>query len=403
MKSLKSIIYFLLLLLLIAITEAVAVSAEEHIHFFSELYTAKPTCTERGYTVFSCDCGEAYEGNITDALGHTFSKDVVCFKKATCLGKGEGARYCQRCFTKTDIIYYDKTSHIPETVTVKATTKRNGEKRKECSVCKKNYSKKQINKISSVKLETKTYTYDGKVKTPSVIIKDIKGKKLVKNTDYTLKYQKGRKKTGTYSVKVTFKGNYEGEKTLYFKIIPTAVKNVAATPSISSVHISWDKSKGADGYEIYLKATKLKLIKDTQNLSHTVKKLDGKALKGGTDYVFVIKSYKKTGDRKIYSSSKKIKVSTKPQKARIKKVATSSGKTTVTVAKQNCHGCEILLSTNKSFSNPKKVTLKGKNVNSCTFKNLVRSKKYYVKVRAYVISGGEKYYGYYSEVKTFKA
>lgn len=401
MKPIKNVILTVLLFVVISVS-ASASHASEHEHRYSVLYTARPTCTEKGYTVFSCDCGETYEGEFVNALGHKFSTEVIYYKRATCLVKGEAGRYCQRCYAKTDIIFYDKTPHTPVDVTVKATVKKDGEIRKECSVCKKLYSRKIIDKISSVKLENNTYTYDGKVKTPSVTVKDSKGNKLKNKRDYTLKYQKGRKKTGTYSVKITFKGNYEGEKILYFKIRPTAVKNISAKPSLSSVYLSWDKSKGADGYEIYSKSDKLKLIKDTGKLYYRVNKIGGKKLKSGTEYSFLIKSYKKIGDKKIYSSSKKIKVTVKPQKCRIKKAASSSGGLTVSAVKQNCHGYEFLLSTNKSFSNAKSVRTKGKSKSSYTFKNIIRGKTYYVKARAYITSGGNRYVGYYSEVKMLK-
>lgn len=402
MKRIKSVFSFLFLSFIFIFVTAAIFGAADHEHKYTELYTVKPVCTEKGYTVFSCVCGDSYEGNLTDELGHDFSSEVIYYKKATCLEKGEAGRYCKRCYAKSDITYYDKTPHKPVEVMVKATSKKDGEARKECSVCKKLYSRETISKIASVKLESKTYTYDGKVKTPSVAVKDSKGNKLKNKRDYTVKYQKGRKKTGTYSVKITFKGNYEGEKTLYFKIRPVVVRNLSATPSISSVYLSWDKSKGADGYEIYLKTDKLKLVKDTDKLYYRVNKINGKKLKSGTDYTFLVKSYKKAGDKKLYSASKKIKVTTKPQKCRIKKVSTSSGGITVSAVKQNCHGYEFLLSTNKSFSNPVSVRLKGKSKRSYTFKNTIKGKTYYVKVRAYITSGGESYKGYYSEIKKIK-
>ncbi len=400
MKKIRGITF--IFLLYIISSAAVSLCGAEHSHEFAELYTVKPTCTEKGYTVFSCECGASCEGEIENPLGHNYSKERVYYKKADCTEKGEAGRYCQRCYSKTDIIYYDKTLHKPVERTDKATVKRNGEIRRECSVCKKLYSSKTISKIASVCLDKKTYTYDGKVKKPSVTVKDAKGRVLSENKDYTVVYQKGRKKTGRYSVKITFKGNYEGEKTLYFKIRPTAVKNVTAAPSFSSVCLAWDKSKGAEGYEIYLKSDKTKLIKDTAKLQYTVKKISGKKLKSGNDYTFIIKSYKKAGDTKIYSAEKKIKISTRPQKSRIKKLSSSSGKTTVRAVKQNCHGYEFLLGTNKSFSNALTFRTKGKDNCSYSFRNLVKGKTYFVKVRAYVNSGGEKYVGYYSEVKIFK-
>lgn len=403
MKTVKNILCFLFLVPTVLLFSAAASYGAEHQHDFKELYTAKATCTEKAFTVLYCDCGETDKQITGEALGHNCSEDRVCFKRSTCTEKGEEGRYCLRCYAVTDVVYYKKTSHTPETVVKKATLKRNGEEKKVCSGCDKLYSSKKISKIASVKLEKKVYTYDGKVKTPDVTVKASDGRVLKKDRDYTLKYQKGRKKTGEYSVTITFIGNYEGTKTLRFTIRPTKVKSLSATPSVTSVNLSWKKSKGADGYDIFIKSDKTKLIKSTEKLTSVISKIDGKKLKSGTDYTFVVKSYKKSGNTKIYSSSVKIKVTTKPQKASIRSLTASSGSITLKAAKQSCHGYEVLLSTNKSFSNVERVKVKSKGALTYRFENLTKGKKYYIKIRAYVVSGGEKFCGYYSDVKSIKA
>lgn len=69
----------------------------------------------------------------------------------------------------------------------------------------------------TVLLSTKSYTYNGKVRTPSVTVKD--GSKVLKKaTDYTVSYSSGRKNAGEYNVKVVLKGNYSGSKVVSFKI-----------------------------------------------------------------------------------------------------------------------------------------------------------------------------------------
>ncbi len=73
----------------------------------------------------------------------------------------------------------------------------------------------------NVKLSAASYTYDGRVKTPSVTVKDV-DKLLVENQDYTVQYANGRKNAGTYPVTVMLKGNYEGSKTVYFTITKAA-------------------------------------------------------------------------------------------------------------------------------------------------------------------------------------
>ena len=61
--------------------------------------------------------------------------------------------------------------------------------------------------------------YNGKVKKPEVIATDSNGYELYEGTDYTVKYQSGRKEVGTYTVTVTFKGDYSGTKKLKFNIV----------------------------------------------------------------------------------------------------------------------------------------------------------------------------------------
>lgn len=109
-------------------------------------------------------------------------------------------------------------NHSYSTTTKKATTSANGSITKVCKYCGKK-TVTTIKRVSTVKLSATKYKYNNKVKTPAVIVKDSSGKTLVKNTDYTVTYSSGRRKVGTYNVKVTFKGKYSGTKTLSFKIV----------------------------------------------------------------------------------------------------------------------------------------------------------------------------------------
>ena len=52
------------------------VDAPDHVHSYTES-VVNPTCTEKGYTTFTCACGDSYKGNEVDALGHSFS-DGIC-------------------------------------------------------------------------------------------------------------------------------------------------------------------------------------------------------------------------------------------------------------------------------------------------------------------------------------
>lgn len=70
----------------------------------------------------------------------------------------------------------------------------------------------------TVTLAATSYEYDGAAKTPAVTVK-VGKTTLAKGTDYTVKYDSGRKDPGTYAAKVTLKGNYSGSKTAKFKVV----------------------------------------------------------------------------------------------------------------------------------------------------------------------------------------
>ena len=108
-----------------------------------------------------------------------------------------------------------KHSHSYKTSTTPATLKANGKITKKCSVCGAT-STTTIYKPKTFKLSKTSYTYDKKAKKPKVTIKDSKGK-TISSSYYTVSYS-NNKKVGTAKVKIKFKKNYKGTKTLKFKI-----------------------------------------------------------------------------------------------------------------------------------------------------------------------------------------
>lgn len=55
------------------------ITSNSHTHSYSAVVTA-PTCTEGGYTTYTCDCGSTYTADLTAATGHTDSNGIctVC-------------------------------------------------------------------------------------------------------------------------------------------------------------------------------------------------------------------------------------------------------------------------------------------------------------------------------------
>ncbi len=152
-----------------------------HVHSFDNgRVTKKPTCTRKGVKTYTCACGEKKTEDIP-ALGHDWK------------------------------VY----------PTVKATPSKNG--RMEYRVCQRPEDNatpvvQTIFKASKIRLSKKMYKYDGKKHTPTVRVKDSRGKKIA-SKNYTIRYASGRKKVGTYKVTVTFRGKlYTGKKVLTFRI-----------------------------------------------------------------------------------------------------------------------------------------------------------------------------------------
>ena len=67
----------------------------EHAHNYSAVVTA-PTCTEQGYTTYTCRCGDSYVNAYTNALGHTEVIDEGVAATCTTMGLTEG-KHCSVC------------------------------------------------------------------------------------------------------------------------------------------------------------------------------------------------------------------------------------------------------------------------------------------------------------------
>ena len=61
-----------------------------HVHNYEAVVTA-PTCTEAGYTTYTCACGDSYEADKTAALGHTYEAVVTA---PTCTEAGYTTNVC---------------------------------------------------------------------------------------------------------------------------------------------------------------------------------------------------------------------------------------------------------------------------------------------------------------------
>lgn len=227
---------------------------EDHAHDYQGGVTKEASCTESGWKVYACSCGKRYTEEIPP-LGHK---------------------------------YADKRTA--------ATLKTDGSVQQVCSVCAQSKNKSIIYRVGKVTLSQADYVFNGKVRKPSVSVKDIKGRKLSAGADYQVSYAKGRKNPGVYAVTVTFKGDYSGKAAKSFAIRPKGCSLSKVSAKCKGFQVSWNRQASQiSGYQIQYCAAKNFKGKTAKTI--TVKKnsavrKDVSKLKAKKVYYIRIRTYK---------------------------------------------------------------------------------------------------------------
>lgn len=117
-------------------TEETTIPTEpEHVHAYTEMIT-KPTCTQDGFTTYTCKCGDTYKDNYVNSLGHKWSQWKTV-KEPTETAEGQAERICSNCGdkeTKTlPMLIPDHTHKYTEKVTKAPTCTSEGTKTFTCS------------------------------------------------------------------------------------------------------------------------------------------------------------------------------------------------------------------------------------------------------------------------------
>lgn len=203
--------------------------------------------------------------------------------------------------------------HTAGTATVtKATLTDNGSIDTKCTVCGATINSETIYAPDYFKLSTSSYNYDGKKKKPSVTVYDNDGG-IIEKENYTVSYASGRKSVGKYAVTVNFKGNYSGEKTVYFTIKPKSTSLSSVKAGSKKLTVKWKKQTSQiTGYQIQYSTSsnftspKTVTVSKSGTTSNTISKLKSKK-----KYYVRVRTYKnvKVDDKttKIYSSWSKSK------------------------------------------------------------------------------------------------
>ena len=257
------------------------------------------------YAVYSTnlyDTSELSEPVTIISENHKWDEGIIT-KNPTCTKKGEKTFVCSVCKeTRKEEISVKEHSYKREIS--KANINTNGEVVNICTVCNKKTSESIIYYPETIILSKKSYTYNGKVQKPTVVVKDSKGK-IIDKENYSISYSSGCKNVGEYKVIVKFQGNYEGKKTLTFKIKPKKASLKGVVANSKGFTVKWTKQKKQiTGYEIqyskyknFKKAT-IKNINKSSTVSLKVSKLNAKK-----KYYVRIRTYKT-----IKVNGKKIKI-----------------------------------------------------------------------------------------------
>lgn len=157
--------------------------------------------------------------------------------------------------------------------------------------------------IASITLSKKTYTYNGKAKTPAVTVKDANGN-VIASANYTVAYS-NNKKVGKAKVTVTGTGSCTGTKSATFKIKPkkTSISKIQATAK--GFKVTWKKqATQTTGYQVRYsttskftagKTTTIKLNKNTTTSKSVTK------LSANKKYYVQVRTYKTVGGKTYYS------------------------------------------------------------------------------------------------------
>ena len=288
-----------------------------------------PTCTTDGYTLHKCSvCGTSYKDSTTKATGHSYGNSVVT-KQPTCTSEGTKTKTCTKCnATVTETIA--KTSHKYANTVVSPTCTADGYTLHKCSVCGTSYKDSTTKATghsygNSVVTKQPTCTAEGTAiktctKCNATVTEKLpaKGHTAVTDKGYpatcttagktdgshcsvcntVIKVQTvinatGHKSSGWITDKaasIGVKGSKHKECTVCKKVLETAEIPALSRISISKASVTLSTSTYAyDG-----KAKK----------PGVTVKLNGKALKNGTDYIVSYSNNTKVGTATVKITGK---------------------------------------------------------------------------------------------------
>lgn len=276
-------------------------------------------CETDGYTLVECmECHDSFKEGYVGAKGHTIVTDKAVAATCTTAGKTEGS-HCSVCgkVIKAQTEIKAKGHVAGDWITDKAAAVGvKGRKHRSCTVCGAVVESADIPALSpksissaSVSLSIATYSFDGKVKTPSVTVK-LGSTALRKGIDYVVSYR-NNKNVGKATVVITGKGLYAGTITRTFVINPAKQEIQKLTAKSKGFYIDYAAKGHATGYEIqYATNSSFSGAKKTVITSNKTDKVTVSKLSGNKKYYVRVRTYTTVNGIKYYGAWSAVKTVT---------------------------------------------------------------------------------------------
>ena len=271
-----------------AMMPASIASAESCSHSYELVTEERPACCYDYplYLQYVCsECGDIEFDYIEKAVYHDLDDNDVCILCGTDF---------HECSTYEEIV-------------TPATKYEDGEVVCKCE-CGEIIETLSVEKYESLCLDKTEYTYDGKQKTPRLVLADgdYYGHFTPEAQYYTVVKDPGRTDIGEYAYTVTFKEPYSGTEVYTFRINPVTPKLTKVTTKGTSATVTWkNTNKQNTGYEV-MYSTSSSFKKGTSTKTKTVKgasktslKLTG--LKANKTYYVNVRAYKTVDQETFYS------------------------------------------------------------------------------------------------------
>ncbi len=379
-----------------------------HDYAVSEIVEAN--CQHGGYTVYTCTvCSHSYQGNATPKTEHNYT--IIEPHEPTCTAGGYTQLTCAECHNSIKTNETEPLGHVYSVngAIARASFTTEGNVPVKCTRCL-DTSNQRI-ECPTAELEKTAYTYTGKAISPAVILKNGAGE-VIPADQYTVTYQSGRVKVGTYKVTVTFNKDceyYYGTTEMSFKINPKGTALTKVTAGTQTITATWKKqATQTKGYQLqvstdakFKKGVKTVKVAKNSTVKATVKKLNY-----NTKYYVRIRTYQtvnKVDYFSAWSAAKTVTVQPVIKNASVSKLTAGKKQFTAKWKKvKGVTGYEVQYSLKSNMSKAKTAKVNGAKKTSVKVAKLKAKKKYFVRIRAVKKVGKKTYYGNWSKVKSVK-